>query len=561
MSSSEIFADLHCHPTLNPFCSGKSIWEYSPPIPVQRKAMINSLSRFNQCDLTAVSKANVRLIFVALYPVEQGFLTRLMTDKSFRASVQTPVIREAGLLIKDLLGTLVNGLTLGNPSQLLSKAVYNMKREVFLECTSPEHDYFEYLLKEYQYLVNGLSASDTNSNQEQRHMAVRIVQSYTELQDLLNIDANSNPTVQPGETICIVPTVEGAHALGCGQLNTVIDDDFAKETAILNNLDHPATKKLKEKLDRSISVLKSNSSGTFTPLFITMAHHFWNQLCGHSMSFSGIMHGVFEQSHGMGYGFTELGRHVVRELLSGENGKRILIDVKHMSLSSRLEFYKRLLPAIEEKEGVRIPIIASHVGVNGCVTMEDSRNLPSFAEMDRRYKFSKDADKEFDKRFNNWDINLSDEEILIIHRSKGIIGLNLDQRILSGQAMVDFMERTASRFRDAYNYSLLYRSVWAQPILENIYHILHTVFKNSNTDREFAFEMICVGSDYDGMINALDAFCYVEDFASLREVLRLKMVERAKIDPILPPDRIDEFLDGFFYKNLINFYERTSKIC
>ena len=48
---------------------------------------------------------------------------------------------------------------------------------------------------------------------------------------------------------------------------------------------------------------------------------------------------LLNQNRGMDKGLTELGRHVLRELLSRENGKRIIIDTKHMSVQSRKEYY------------------------------------------------------------------------------------------------------------------------------------------------------------------------------------------------------------------------------
>jgi len=71
------------------------------------------------------------------------------------------------------------------------------------------------------------------------------------------------------------------------------------------------------------------------PYFVTVAHHFYNHLCGHAKSLYDIVGSVSDQSEGMGTGFTELGKKVLREVLSSTNGKRIYIDIKHMSASQK----------------------------------------------------------------------------------------------------------------------------------------------------------------------------------------------------------------------------------
>src|SRR5204863_8678457 len=62
-----------------------------------------------------------------------------------------------------------------------------------------------------------------------------------------------------------------------------------------------------------------------------------------------------------GSGITKWGKEFIREAMSSENGKRVLIDVKHMSLRSRKEFYD-----MRKIEFPDAPIIASHVGIAGC---------------------------------------------------------------------------------------------------------------------------------------------------------------------------------------------------
>ena len=58
------------------------------------------------------------------------------------------------------------------------------------------------------------------------------------------------------------------------------------------------------------------------------------------------------------------------------------------------------------------------------------------------------------KRFNPWDIGLSNEEISIIAKSKGIIGLILDERVSSGAVMNKYISSKKSK-RNNRNRSLI----------------------------------------------------------------------------------------------------------
>jgi hypothetical protein len=106
-------------------------------------------------------------------------------------------------------------------------------------------------------------------------------------------------------------SIEGAHSLGCG---------------IDNNADF-------DSLNNSITTIKS---WEYPPFFITFAHHFYNELCGQAESLTSLLKKLADQSDGLNTGFTPLGEQVLRSLLDTSNGKRILIDVKHMSQKYRL---------------------------------------------------------------------------------------------------------------------------------------------------------------------------------------------------------------------------------
>jgi len=113
--------------------------------------------------------------------------------------------------------------------------------------------------------------------------------------------------------------------------------------------------------------------------FITLSHHFNNYLFGHAHSIPDDAGGILDQSDGMNSGITPNGREILRLLLSVDDhlefspaklGRRILIDIKHLSALARKEYYHDFLKPLMAKGDI-IPVIASHVAYSGRVSLDD----------------------------------------------------------------------------------------------------------------------------------------------------------------------------------------------
>ncbi len=83
-----------------------------------------------------------------------------------------------------------------------------------------------------------------------------------------------------------------------------------------------------------------------------------------------------------------------------------------MSILSRQEYYSLLYSNYSFE---KIPIIYSHGGVNGFKSFNNPVGIGSTS------------------LFNEWDINLFDDEIILIAKTNDIIGLNIDQRVMSSK--------------------------------------------------------------------------------------------------------------------------------
>ena len=495
-------------------------------------------AKFSQIDFTSACKGSVRLIFLSLYPIEQGFLTGILTSDLLDTD-QSRLARFFNQPLRALVRTVAQAITFGEFERVTAKVMLGMKGKRFVTMSSDDHEYMNDLIGEYNYLM----AADQSKVIDGKEYKIVYFGSFSEMKSRLQLNERFEPQTEEN-IIGVLFSVEGAHAFGCGQLNT-LPEDHAEELRQLNDLTHPNTVKLLKTIRENIRRTKNLGNGKHSPFFVTFSHHFWNQLCGHAMSLAGIMHVFFNQERGMASGMTEVGKEVLKELLDKTNGRRILIDVKHMSVEGRFWFYEFLKENYWTK-GDNVPILASHMGVTG-EGQSENRSL-------RHY----DMDEEYEKSgwFNPWDINLSDEEILAIYRSRGLIGLNMDQRILSGAKLVDSMTRISKGIDDIAT-SVLYKSIWAEPILANIMHIVKTVMSSDVPDKEYVWQMIVIGSDLDGMVNALDAYCHAGDYRVMKDILLEKMIMRAQVEPLLRGPDLEEILNGIFYKNGLRFLERN----
>jgi microsomal dipeptidase-like Zn-dependent dipeptidase len=231
-------------------------------------------------------------------------------------------------------------------------------------------------------------------------------------------------------------------------------------------------------------------------------------------------------------------------LEKGDNSRRILIDIKHLSPEARTEFYD--LTKGYSLIGDTIPILASHAAVTG------TKNPSSAPHM----------------YFNSSDINLYDEDVLKIARSNGLIGLMLEEgRLLNKQAMKALNDKYGDHLANSPDVS-------AEILIAQMLHIVNVCGGKEGWD------IICIGSDFDGMINSLDAFDSVEKYPDLFERIHKLLTDETPIlqinwEPyelhnntttlLYPSQSVhnlkfgltpDEIIEKIAYKNIENFLEK-----
>jgi microsomal dipeptidase-like Zn-dependent dipeptidase len=427
------FADIHCHPTMKSYghsfptkenkssiLSKSSIWYYDPPNFFEKLIdLIGGIVKYRQSNFSAMGFGNTGIVFASLYPIERSFFDNKLNTGDFN----------------DMLLNFITSV--------------GKNRIDYIQSIT---DYFLDLENEYHYLKQ--LDGKTVKLADRANYKYTIAKNATDLDIILNEDANGAEKVN---SIAVFITIEGGHVFGTG----------------INPKTNPANpKKVLENVDKV-------KNWEHRPIFITLTHHFYNELCGHAKSLTGIVKKATDQSLGMNEGFTPLGIEVVDKLLDNTNNKRILIDIKHKSRTSRLGYFNLLETKYKNET---IPVIVSHGAVMG---NKKNRHL-----------------------FLQEDINFYDDEILKVAETNGLFGIQLDERriVAAGDSELK-KSHGLGRRKVLFHSSVL---IWRQ-----IQHIAELL----DSKGHFAWGIQSLGSDYDGMINPLNGYWTVEDYPTLSDYL------------------------------------------
>ena len=509
-----MYADLHCHPSMKPFSVSsngensknirdkRSIWNTDSNFDLKLEKMIESIipvAKYKQSDFQKADSGNVRLLFLSITPPEIDF---------FKIKVVSAI-----KFLKSTIGVFL-------PDFITEFGARRIRKIKGID--SGKFDYFEELEMEYDYIRQMDGKKVTIHGDIKKYI---IIKNYDHLKQILESEDS-------GDTIAIVLSIEGGHSFISGDAHKVFQN---YPLSVLNNLDHQKTKQLLQSIEQNILKVKAwsgtdGNEGDHCPFYVTIDHHFWNLLSGHAPSIPGILNKLLDQTKNINSGMTELGKETIKSLLSKENGKRILIDTRHMSAASKKWFYQYIEDHNNEHPEDRIPVISSHSGVTGIEKIDKSDDGEVKKKRFLFWTWTKIiADKKYNNsiRFNNWSINLSDEEISRINDSGGLIGISLDQRIISGKQAQDNVKKIKKR-------DPKYYLEWARLVYNQLAHIFDTIYKNrqqkypeeSEKDRaQSALATMTIGSDFDGIINPIDGFRTFKAYGALKDQLGILISE------------------------------------
>lgn len=360
---------------------------------------------------------------------------------------------------------------------------------------------------------------------------------------------NSFNEIQEDGVINVILSIEGAHC-------------FYTMPSV-NEQERPENRG--KVIDALADWKKGTKAGTHPRLlYITLTHHTTNCLTNHAFAVPPGLAGKGTNADAGGFNpggnsITSTGQQFIRRALSNENGEKpILIDIKHMSIKARLQFYQMRKDMIAAGHPP-FPILATHMGVTGlglndaiianCYRFPGDSNCyeVEYQNTERLHGFGVTSEAEGLEilRFYPWSINLFDEEITEIVQSGGLIGFSFDSRIL-GNENID-RERFGKRETNAIpsisqinfnaRISLPNSEVGFQFVNREFgdnqtfgqsrypeQPFFHLPFVSSNEVKRHTdlmalcqniihavraggpqtWDCICIGSDYDGLINSLD---------------------------------------------------------
>ncbi len=491
------FADIHSHSVMTHYRNQRSGIPVCKEINKGVKSFIEfimgkeAIRSYNtQADLGKLAINNVNTVVISLYPIER---------KWFMPKTPKFVVNRISLISN------ITGFSKENVKDLDNEEPVN---------------YFADLIGEYNYLKQQMGTQCSGKN-------FKIVKDYDELE----------ASVQSGDTISFIISIEGAASIA----SNLPGDSLEKrpEKITLNDYN--------QYYRDNVFKLKSlgpDNDGTHCPFFIGLSHHFWNLLCGHCESLPFI----FNQRVGKESKITTAGWKMIEDFLStndinGVPGKyrRILIDVKHMSPLARKEYYEYL-----RRNNFNVPIIFSHAAVG------DAPSLDSFIKKTDDYRMFKKP-KNY---FNTSTLSLNDEDIQEVIKTNGIIGIVLHEgRIAAKRAMKKraygvknnkrkyeylnieigrletkhrrarrrkrkerLLKRITDRKHERKDAIKNIKNAYLCMIMANIYRVVETTFKMNNNLKGKGWDHVCIGSDYDGMINKLDFLGTVNEFPEFKNM-------------------------------------------
>ncbi len=359
----------------------------------------------------------------------------------------------------------------------------------------------------------------------------------------------------------IVFGIEGGHNLCPKKIGNALEYDTFKNFGEGEFFD-PKIKSLKDPAKVLESMVTALWDAQMDVLYLTLTHltHIPEQhLATHAFGTKLLKHPSF---YPFGNGLSDLGKKLIDKAYTLEHstGKHspVLIDIKHMSLKSRLDLYRYR----EETRGVevknkgaqkqkdtknrnytKIPLIATHVGVTGYSINDWKSNLDHkkcVNHVDQGIKTIKicttpkvagywGSGVKTGFTYNPCTINLMDEDIVAVVESGGLIGVGLDVRLLGHESKpeqtIDTSEfLTTGDYMTHFPYSsirsldfadaeeLRSEEAWLIPTERkmhplsfcfNIVHILAVIGLKTNPEKK-PEKYICVGSDFDGFIEPLN---------------------------------------------------------
>lgn len=487
--------DIHAHTTLKPFTHN---------YPDKPSEIWNALS--NTC--TGISQ-----------PVLQIF------ENSVLRGTQTALEQAAEGNVKIIgvsLFTYEDGWIKGAAKSIIS-CLAGPSKQKLNDIFQAKEDIYKNLTNEFNYLVEQTQKEYTDKKGDT--WTIKFL-----TRDILNKIASNDQILDTENTIYLFVNIEGIQTLGIPSANE--DTPYDQYPDKLTN-------------DIRTRINEIKNTWVAMPQFITFCHHFGNMLAGHARTIPPFLNDVLniDQNRFLYKGINKNGKKILFEIL-GDKQRRILIDIKHFSAQARKDYYQYLEDTFPDEN---IPVICSHTGFINKYTTLDQLILQVDDGSDLRNEY-----------LLNWTINLCKEDLEVIQKSNGLIGIQTDLKRLVGKKYHKAIKKMSGN--DASKMSC--EIVWA-----NIFTAI------SCLNNKAAWDLLCIGSDYDGIVSYLPGYPTFAEYPKLKVDLVTsltnksfqyihniningKFLDNTEIDRLMFGYTPLELVDKIFSTNALHFWKK-----
>ncbi len=471
-------SDVHVHAAMRGYNISlqrkSTIWEFiendcSGKISSLFKLASREVPKYTQSNLESMISSSNRLSFLSLAPLEREMLTARLLNEEKK----------------------------GGPTMACISGLENMK----MYETEGKVDYFKDLMQNLKWVENQANLDENINGFLYRF---DLIENKKQLVENL-----SNPA-----KISLILNAEGGHVLGYALDRKSDFTDAKHQEYYFNNLLY-------------IKGSKANAAGNFFKYaFFSMNinHFFWNGLSGHARTFTTAQNIIFGGGEGVDEGLTDFGQNVIRLMLDKSQGRRILVDIKHMSLDAR-KWYYQFIDSMAV-HGDTIPVFSSHSTVSG-LSMQSS----SYLEKDNAKKNRKSI-------LNQWTISLANEDISQIVQTKGLLGLMLDKYKLCGKRGKKLMKETIPG-------TIQRRKVNLKIILANIFSAVKAHGKKE------VWNHIAIGSDFDGMIVPFETYANSAQLDDLAQDLYQFLSKPVPIFDLFTEEELKKLMFGLTAEQIV----------
>ena len=470
------------------------------------------------------SNSGAKIICVPLSPYEKGFFCGVEGGR-----VNQQVMREVYAMIADRNETKAlqriyamgsnPGSVNKNDKGLLQLLPPNLPESRIQYFQQRKYDYFEELKNQYKlYLTGELIGGYVLVSRESEGAHI--------------------PIQSNGPQVAFI--VEGIHALGVGNP----EDEFLHAGQRPHDVSIGRLKSRIRQL-KGEEPLEDHELKRWShrPFLFRLANHFGNGLFGHARSFPQRAEVILDQRRYLNKGVIKgSGYEVVTELLGlnedlrPTGSKRILIDMLHLSASARNDLYEKVFRTFNKNIDPQhpIPVVFTNAAYSG---------VDYLAEMMKNSRDGVDRDDFRVHGFYGGSVNLSDEDVLAVFWSKGLIGITLEEKKmgheLTGLAKLFPKSSRTQALR------MLGRQVAGIVSVPFAYHVCEPLN---------IWNCLGIGSGLSGTVQLLEYFKTSNNLHSLVEDLEEVLTKLKKEEPFwFGPYKPAELARKICYENIIQF--------